>query len=146
MRAYGWFGLLLLLTSEYFLFRKIEPFYSWFYCFAWWSYILLADNLLLKLRGRSLIVGRRRELWSMLPLSVAIWLLFEGHNPSIRNRAYSGVFRQLWVRWPGYSVAFATVLPGIFITADLFDTLFFSRTGPTASEYESLETNASSTQ
>jgi hypothetical protein len=146
MRAYGWFGLLLLLTSEYFLFRRIEPFYSWFYCFAWWSYILLADNLLLKLRGRSLIVGRRRELWSMLPLSVAIWLLFEGYNLSIRNWAYSGVPGQLWVRWPGYSVAFATVLPGIFITADLFDALFFRRTGPAASEYESLEAKPSSTQ
>jgi hypothetical protein len=144
MRAYGWFGLVLLLTSEYFLFRKIEPFYSWFYCFAWWSYILLADNLLLKLRGRSLIVGRRRELWSMLPLSVAIWLLFEGYNLSIRNWAYSGVPGQVWVRWPGYSVAFATVLPGIFITADLFDTLFFSRTGPAASEYESLSAKPSS--
>ena len=54
MKIYGCFGLLLLIVSEYCLIHKIEPFFTWFYCFAWWSYILLADNLLLKLRGRSL--------------------------------------------------------------------------------------------
>ena len=46
MRLYGWVGLLLLAVSHYCLFQAIEPFYSWFYCFAWWSFILLADNLL----------------------------------------------------------------------------------------------------
>jgi hypothetical protein len=80
MKLYGWAGLLLLVVSEYCLFQKIEPFYSWFYCFAWWSYILLADNLLLRLRGRSLFVGRRRELLGMMSLSVFIWLIFEAYN------------------------------------------------------------------
>ena len=123
MKAYGWFGLALLLISEYCLSRKIDPFYSWFYCFAWWSYILLADNLLFRLRGASLLTTRRRELWSMLPLSVFIWLLFEGYNLIIRNWEYDGVPRQLWIRWLGFSVAFATVLPGIFITSDLVHAL-----------------------
>ena len=45
MKAYGWCGVALAL-SEYFLWRQIEPFYSWFYCFAWWSYILIADSVL----------------------------------------------------------------------------------------------------
>ena len=123
MKAYGWFGLALLLISEYCLYRKIDPFYSWFYCFAWWSYILLADNLLFKLRGASLLTTRRRELWGMLPLSVFIWLLFEGYNLIIRNWEYDGVPHQLWIRWLGFSVAFATVLPGIFITSDLVHAL-----------------------
>jgi hypothetical protein len=125
MKAYGWAGLLLLIVAEISLFRKIEPFYSWFYCFAWWSYILLADNLLLKLQGHSLLTSRRRELWSMLPLSVFVWLLFEAYNIALRNWAYQGVPSQLWLRWPGYALAFSTVLPGIFITADLVERLVF---------------------
>jgi len=127
MRFYGLLGLLLLPISQYFLFRKVEPFYSWFYSFAWWSYILLADNLLLALRGRSLLTSRRGELPGMLPLSVLIWLLFEAYNLVINNWIYDGLPAQLWLRWPGYALAFATVLPGVFITADLCEALFFRR-------------------
>ena len=119
MKAYGLAGIILLAVAEYGMLRKAEPFYSWFYCFAWWSYILVADNVVLKLRGRSLLSSRRRELASMLPLSVFLWLAFEGYNLVIRNWAYAGVPAQLWLRWPGYVIAFATVLPGIFITSDL---------------------------
>jgi len=144
MKVYGWFGLVLLLLSEYCLFHKVEPFCSWFYCFAWWSYLLLADNLLLRLRGRSLLSGRQGELWSMLPLSVFIWLLFEAYNFITRNWAYDGVPSQLWMRWAGYAVAFATVLPGIFLTSDLIETLFGSLRSPFASECEKLSEGSSS--
>jgi hypothetical protein len=125
MRLYGWFGLALLAVSQYAMFRKMEPFYSWFYCFAWWSYILLADNLLLKLRGASLLSTRRRELLTMLPLSVFIWLLFEAYNFAIHNWTYNRVPAAIWLRWPGYALAFATVLPGIFITSDLLQYILF---------------------
>jgi hypothetical protein len=137
MRLYGWVGLSLLLVSHYCLFQEIEPIFSWFYCFAWWSYILLADNLLFWLRGRSLLMSRRPELWRMLPLSVFIWLLFEGYNFVINNWAYEGVEPNVWLRWPGYSLAFATVLPAIFITTDLCEHLLFGRhAGNSASEKE----------
>jgi hypothetical protein len=119
MKAYGWFGLVLLAVSEYCMLRRIEPFHSWFYSFAWWSYILLADNLLLKLRGTSVLTTRRRELAAMFPLSVAIWLVFEAFNFVLQNWAYKGVPAELWLRWPGYTLAFATVLPGVFITSEL---------------------------
>jgi hypothetical protein len=138
MKLYGWIGLLLLITSEYCLYRRIEPFTTWFYCFAWWSYILLADNLLLKLRGRSLLNNRRTEFWGMLPLSVFIWLLFEAYNFVIRNWSYNVAPPQIWQRWPGYALAFSTVLPGIFITSDLVEPLFGSRSGNPASECEIL--------
>lgn len=127
MKWHGWAGLILLLVSEYCLFRRIEPFYSWFYSFAWWSYILLADNLLLRLKGRSILFGRRGELLAMLPLSVFIWLIFECYNLVLHNWAYQGVPAAIWIRWPGYAVAFATVLPGVFITADILDVLIFGR-------------------
>lgn len=140
MKAYGWAGLALLIVSEYFLFARVEPFYSWFYSLAWWSYILLADNLLLKLRGRSLLTSRRGELLVMLPLSVFVWLLFEACNLILKNWAYEGVPGQLWIRWPGYALAFATVFPAIFITADLVEAIVFRRRGPpAASEAERSE-------
>jgi hypothetical protein len=144
MRVYGWFGLLLLVVSEYFNFRKIEPFHSWFYCFAWWSYILMADNLLWKLRGSSLLTVRRRELRGMLFLSVFIWLLFESYNFVINNWAYDLVPPETWLRWPGYAFSFATVLPGIFITSDLVELLFGRSGRPAASECEPLAAEASS--
>jgi len=138
MKLYGWVGLITLIVSEICLFRKIEPFHSWFYCFAWWSFILLADNLLLRLRGRSLLTSRRGELRSMLPLSVFVWLIFEAYNLIVRNWGYDGVPSEMWLRWPGYAFAFATVLPGIFITSDLLDLLFGPAAGAAPSECECL--------
>jgi hypothetical protein len=139
MRGYGWIGLLVLLVAEFCLFQKIEPFYSWFYCFAWWSYILLADNLLLWLRGRSLLTGSRGELWKMLPLSVFIWLVFECYNLAINNWAYENVVPDWRLRWIGYAVAFSTVLPAIFITSDILEYCFFKGSnGPFASESQPL--------
>ncbi len=134
MKIYGWAGLLLLIISEYCLVRKIEPVSTWFYCFAWWSYILLADNLLLKLRGRSLFINRRNELWCMLPLSIFIWLIFEAFNFRIQNWSYSVVPMHLCLRWFGYALSFATVLPAIFITSDLVEPLFGSSSQSMASE------------
>lgn len=139
MKAYGWFGLALLLASEVLLHLRVEPFRSWFYSFAWWSYILVADSLVLRLRGSSLLHDRRRELASMLPLSVFVWLLFEGCNLALRNWFYTGLPPQPWLRWPGYALAFATVLPGIFVTADLLDALLPGRrSGPAPSAAEPL--------
>lgn len=139
MKPYGWFGLALLAVAEVSLFRRVEPSYSWFYCLAWWSYILLADNLLLAARGRSLLSVRRRELAAMLPLSVFVWLVFEACNLALRNWGYQGVPPQAWLRWPGYAAAFATVLPGIFITSDLIECLLWRRCRrPAASEREPL--------
>jgi len=139
MKAYGWFGLGLLAISEVLMLRRVEPFYSWFYSFAWWSYILLADNIVLVLRGRSLLTSRHRELQRMLPFSVAIWLLFEAYNFVLRNWAYQNVPSEIWLRWPGYALAFATVLPGIFVTSELAEHLLFgSRPGPTPPQCERL--------
>ncbi len=98
----------------------------------------MADNLLLRLRGRSLLSNRRREFWSMLPISVFIWLLFEAYNFVIHNWSYSLVPPQIWQRWPGYMLAFATVLPGIFITSDLVEWFFCRSSAPAASEHEIL--------
>jgi hypothetical protein len=138
MRLYGWLGLLLLAISEYGLINKIEPFPTWFYCFAWWSYILVADNLLLKLTGKSLLTEKRRELPQMLFLSVFIWLLFEAYNFRINNWSYRIPPMETWTRWVAYSASFATVLPGIFITSDIVSLLLKKSSEPASPQYGRL--------
>lgn len=117
------FGLTLLLTAEFFMFQRTEPFPSWFYPFAWWSYILMVDGLIYRLQGNSLIISRRRELLVMIPWSVTFWLIFEMLNIRMHNWHYVDVTDTLWLRWPGYFISYGTVLPGIFETTELLSCL-----------------------
>lgn len=116
---HGYLGILFLILSEFFHFRKIEPFYSWFYCFAWWSYILAVDAVNYRLKGNSLLVNRTREFFLMIPWSVFIWLIFEAANLSLKNWYYIDLPHSVIERWLGYAIAYGTVLPGLFETTEL---------------------------
>ncbi len=59
----------------------------------------------------------------MLFFSVTVWLIFEGFNLWLLNWRYVGVEPRLWLRWLGYALAFATVLPGILLTAEVLASL-----------------------
>jgi hypothetical protein len=126
---YGILGISCLVISEIFLFRKIQPFYSWFYSFAWWPYILTVDALVYRIKGRSLLLTRTNEFFLMIPWSVFIWLIFEGANLSIQNWYYINLPASSVQRWIGYAVAFGTVLPALFETTELLEAVsLFSRT------------------
>jgi hypothetical protein len=118
---HGIFGILLLILSEILHFKKIDPFYSWFYCFAWWSYILTIDAIIYRLKGNSLILSRTKEFLLMVPWSVFIWLIFEAANLSLENWYYISLPHSTVERWLGYAVAYGTVLPGIFETTELLE-------------------------
>ena len=120
---HGIFGIFLLIFSEILHFKKIDPFYSWFYCFAWWSYILIIDAIIYRLKGNSLILSRTKELLLMVPWSVFIWLIFEAANLSLENWYYINLPNSTVERWLGYAVAYGTVLPGIFETTELLETI-----------------------
>jgi hypothetical protein len=120
---HGIFGILLLLVSEIAVFEKIDPFYSWFYCFAWWSYIFTMDAVIYRLKGNSLIVNRTREFFLMIPWSMFLWLIFESANLGLRNWYYINLPHGTAERWLGYAVAYGTVLPGMFETAELLEVL-----------------------
>ena len=120
---HGIFGIILLLLSEIFLFKKVDPFYSWFYSFAWWSYILTIDAVIYRLRGNSLILSRTKEFFLMIPWSIFIWLIFEAANLSLENWYYINLPRSLLERWLGYAIAYGTVLPGMFETTELLEAL-----------------------
>ncbi len=117
--AYGIFATVLLVLSEILLFKKVEPFYSWFYCFAWWPYILVVDALVFRLKGNSLIVSRTKEFLLMIPWSIFMWLIFESANLSLKNWCYINLPHSPIERWLGYASAYGTVLPGLFETTEL---------------------------
>jgi hypothetical protein len=120
---HGIVGILLLVFSEILQFKKVEPFYSWFYCFAWWSYILTIDAFIYRIKGNSLIMSRTREFLLMIPWSIFIWLIFEAANLSLKNWYYINLPASLLERWLGYAVAYGTVLPGLFETTELLESL-----------------------
>ena len=120
---HGILGIALLFLSEIFLFKKVEPFYGWFYCFAWWSYILTVDAVIYRLKGNSLILNRTKEFFLMIPWSIFIWLIFETANLSLKNWYYINLPHSMTERWLGYAIAYGTVLPGLFETTELLESL-----------------------
>lgn len=120
---HGILGIILLLLSEIFLFEKLDPFYSWFYSFAWWSYILVVDAVIYRLKGNSLILSRTKEFFVMIPWSIFIWLIFETANLSLKNWYYINLPHFVVERWCGYAIAYGTVLPGLFETTELLESL-----------------------
>jgi hypothetical protein len=100
---------------------RVEPFYSAFYGYAWWSYIFFVQAFLYIKGGRSQLFCEPQRFLLLLPLSVAVWLVFEAFNFRLGNWHYLNLPANPFIRWPGYFFAFATVLPGMFSTAALLE-------------------------
>ncbi len=113
----AWAGLISFTVSTAGLIAHVEPFFTWFYCFSWWSYILVIDGMNRAMEGESLLVDHTADFIYVSFCSVGVWLIFELFNLSLGNWHYINVPRSLPLRWLGYFVAYATVLPGIFETA-----------------------------
>jgi len=120
LKIHGPLGIVIFILAAVMLAKGREPFVTYFYSFAWWSYILAADALVYWLRGESLLVNRTRTFFLMIPLSIFIWCIFEGFNFRLANWHYIDVPHELWKRWIGYAVAYGTVLPGLCETYHLF--------------------------
>jgi hypothetical protein len=103
--------------------QEIELFTAWLYFFAWWPLLLFLDGLLGRLTGKSLLRERPRDFLRMIFFSVTVWLIFEVFNLWALNWRYAGVEHRVFLRWPGYALAFATVLPGVLLTAEVLAAL-----------------------
>jgi hypothetical protein len=112
-------GLIGLPLSHYWLIARVEPFYSYIYCFLWWSYIFAADFAVCRLRGRSILRDRPGEFLFLACWSVPVWLLFEFINLRIHNWYYVLAPWQFPTATVFGALAFATVLPGVFETLEL---------------------------
>jgi len=100
-----------------------EPFSSWLYHFAWWPLLFFLDGVLWRLTGSSLIWDRPGDFLRLVFFSVTAWLIFEVFNLWLLNWRYVGMEPRARLRWPGYALAFATVLPGVLLTADVLAAL-----------------------
>jgi hypothetical protein len=103
--------------------RGEEIILQYLYFFAWYPYIACLDGLLGRLRGDSWLLTRPRQLLQMFFWSTTVWLSFEALNLVLKNWGYMAVAADGWVRWGGYALAFATVLPGVLLTAQVLEAL-----------------------
>jgi hypothetical protein len=123
IKPHGIIGVALFCLAAVMLNQGREPFTTYFYSFAWWSYILAADALVYLLQGRSLIVSRTGTFLRMIPLSIFIWCIFEAFNFRLSNWHYINLPPEVWMRWIGYAIAYATVLPALCETTHLLEAI-----------------------
>jgi hypothetical protein len=121
LKVYGWMGLAVIGISEVLLFAGVPLVRTFFTPLAWSGYILLADGLVFRQKGNSLMMSRPREFLLLLPLSIGFWLIFEFYNLYLRNWHYAGLPEELPLRLLGYAWAFATIWPAILETAELLE-------------------------
>jgi hypothetical protein len=119
--AHGWLGLIALVCAEYLMFHGIEPAATYFSPVAWTAYILVADAATSSVSGHSSLRDEPRGLLKMAILSIPLWLIFETYNLRMANWAYVGLPEGPVERSIGYAWAFATITPGIFMTASLIE-------------------------
>ena len=120
--AYGWIGLISLAVAEWLMFRGVEPVATFFTPIAWTAYALIADAAVFAIRGHSRLRDAPRQFVKMALLSIPLWLIFEAYNLRLGGWTYVGDLPlSLPVRWAAYGWAFATIWPGIFLTADLIE-------------------------
>ena len=91
----------------------------WFYQIMWWGYICITDACIQHKSKNSLIINRGPTLALLCLASAAFWFGWEMVNLRLQNWLYVGVPPCRTERWISASVAYATVLPGIFETYEL---------------------------
>jgi hypothetical protein len=121
LRWHGWLGLLIMISATVLVPLGAAWITTWYTPIMWTGYIFLADSVVLRREGTSLITGSPRKFVLMLWLSALVWLLFEIYNLRLRNWFYTNLPANLLVREFGYLWAFATIFPGIFQTHALLE-------------------------
>lgn len=123
LTPHGWLGLMVIILAMALSALGLEFVRRWFYALAWWGYIFLLDGFIAKRRGASLILDRAPVFLLMAFLSTTFWFFFELMNLRLGNWHYVLAEPRLWLRWAFAWIAFATVLPGVLLTASALDCL-----------------------
>ncbi len=111
--------------AEVLLFSKVRPVAIFFTPIVWTGYILLIDGIIYSIRKESLIISRTKEFILMLFLSLIFWIIFEFYNLYIENWFYINLIRSKPLLIFGCSWAWMTIMPGLFETAELLESLKF---------------------
>ncbi len=120
-------GLLIIAAAETALLAGSKPVETYFTPLVWTGYILFVDGLVARRKGASALSARRREFVISLPLSIICWYVFEGVNLLLENWTYHGLPDNTAARWLGYAWSYATIFPGIFVTAELVESFIGDR-------------------
>src|SRR6266436_6620391 len=133
---YGYIGIAIMLGAEGLLFGGNQFVGHWFTPVVWTGYILFADALVFKLKGRSLVMGERLEFVIIVLVSIGGWWLCEFYNVPRFWKSdlelwwhYHNLEPNLFLRRVGYDWAFATIFPLLFLTAELFRETVFTEKG-----------------
>jgi len=103
------------------LLLDVEPVPTWFYVFAWYPTLLMADAFIAR-RGEARALHRRpATAASLLLWSVPIWLLFEASNFRLGNWYYVMLPASPVERWAGIVISFATVVPAVLLAERTLD-------------------------
>ena len=131
---YGFAGAAIIVSAEVLLFSGNQLVGRWFTPVVWTGYILFADSLVYKLKGRSLLGSDRLEFVLIALVSIGGWWLCEFYNaPRFWKSSlelwwhYHNLEPNLMLRRVGYDWAFATIFPLLFITAEILRLTVFKR-------------------
>jgi hypothetical protein len=106
-------GLLIFVISVILLILQYSFIKTWFYCLAWWSFILVVDSLNFRIRKVSLLSESTKTFLFSAFVSVFVWLIFELFNLRLKNWHYHDLPSHTFERWLGYFIAFASVIPAL---------------------------------
>src|ERR1700716_2532312 len=79
-RLYGYVGFAIIVLAEVSLVDGNSLVGHWFTPIVWTGYILFTDALVLRRRGRSLLMNDRIEFLVIALISIGGWWLFEFYN------------------------------------------------------------------
>lgn len=121
-------GAILLLSAGVLLHYEIEPVPTWFYVFAWYPTLVLLDEIGSKLDGRPSALWRTPAIHLFL-WSPAVWFVFELANFRLDNWYYISLPHEIWARWLGIVLSFATVVPAVLLAERALDAAGLFRVG-----------------
>ena len=124
---HGWIGVIIMVASQMLLYMGNRFVANWLTPIMWTGYIIAIDGLVYRLRGESWLTTRRREFPLLVLVSVGVWLIFEVYNFHLQNWFYHGVPTNPLARDIAYFWSFSTIMPGVFETANLVETLLSRR-------------------
>jgi len=110
-----------MVASGLLLLKRVEPFYTWFFPWMWWSYIIFISGIIMFLDGQALLILDPDNFLLLVLVSASFWFLIELFNVRLSNWKYMAVPKSLGWRWMGYVLAFGTVLPAILETAKVIE-------------------------
>jgi hypothetical protein len=94
----------------------------------WLGYVLSVDGLVFLRSGSSLLARSRIEFVGLVVASIPLWWLFEVANHFLDNWRYLVPHELGWFeRRFEASLSFSTVIPAVFVTAELYATTWLGR-------------------